>query len=110
MNLVVAVYSAILFFVLSPGVLLRLPKNGSKFVVAGVHSLVFAVILYFTAHFVWRMSLRMEGFKEGGRSRGSGSRNRGSTTAGVNNNALSSSERTRISVSGAATTTNAAAR
>jgi hypothetical protein len=65
MNLVVAIYSAILFFVLSPGVFLRLPSNGSKLVVAGVHALVFAVVLYFTAHFVWRMSLRMEGFKEG---------------------------------------------
>uniref|UniRef100_A0A6C0L848 Uncharacterized protein n=1 Tax=viral metagenome TaxID=1070528 RepID=A0A6C0L848_9ZZZZ len=59
MNLVVAIYSAILFFVLSPGVLLRLPSNGSKFMVAGVHSLVFAVVLYFTAGFVWRMSMTM---------------------------------------------------
>ena len=59
MNLVVAIYSAILFFVLSPGVLLRLPSNGSKFMVAGVHALVFALVLYFTAGFVWRMSMTM---------------------------------------------------
>lgn len=59
MNLIVAIYSAILFFVLSPGVLLRLPSNGSKFTVAGVHSIVFAVILYFTAGFVWRMSMSL---------------------------------------------------
>ena len=56
MNLIVAIYSAILFFVLSPGVLLRLPSNGSKMTVAGVHAVVFAGILYFTAGFVWRWS------------------------------------------------------
>jgi hypothetical protein len=56
MNLAVAIYSAILFFVLSPNVLLRLPSNGSKLVVAGVHAVVFAAILYFTAGYVWRFS------------------------------------------------------
>jgi len=72
MNLVVAIYSAILFFVLSPGVLLRLPSNGSKMTVAAVHAVVFAAVLYFTAGFVWRMSMSMgmpmrarrEGFEE----------------------------------------------
>ena len=73
MNLAVAIYSAILFFILSPGVLLRLPSGGSKLVVAGVHAIVFAVILYFTAGYVWRFSasmnshhvVRKEGFREG---------------------------------------------
>jgi hypothetical protein len=65
MNLIVAIYSAILFFVLSPGVLLRLPPNGSKLTVAGVHALVFAVVLYFTAGFVWRFSMSMSLGKEG---------------------------------------------
>uniref|UniRef100_A0A6C0JNI9 Uncharacterized protein n=1 Tax=viral metagenome TaxID=1070528 RepID=A0A6C0JNI9_9ZZZZ len=69
MNLAVAIYSAILFFLLSPGVLLRLPSNGSKLTVAGVHALVFAGVLYFTAGFVWRLSLslpflRREGMKK----------------------------------------------
>jgi hypothetical protein len=59
MNLVVAIYSAILFFVLSPGVLLRLPPNGSKMTVAAVHAVVFAAVLYFTCGFVWRMSMTM---------------------------------------------------
>ena len=72
MNLAVAIFSAILFFILSPGVLLRLPSNGSKLTVAGVHAVVFAVILYFTAGFVWRWShslsmpvMHREGMKEG---------------------------------------------
>ena len=66
MNLVISIYSAILFFVLSPGVLLRLPSNGSKFTVACVHAIVFAVVLYFTAGFVWRMSMSLgkEGMDE----------------------------------------------
>jgi hypothetical protein len=72
MNLTVAIYSAILFFVLSPGVLLRLPSNGSKMTVAGVHAIVFAAVLYFTAGFVWRLSMnfsapmmhRKEGFED----------------------------------------------
>ena len=57
MNLTVAIYSAILFFVLSPGVLLRLPSNGSKITVAVVHAIIFAIVLYFTAGFVWRWSI-----------------------------------------------------
>jgi len=71
MNLAVALYAAILFFILSPNVLLRLPPNGSKFTVAFVHALVFGVLLYFTAGFVWRMSMTLsmpsmkkEGFEE----------------------------------------------
>ena len=59
MNWAIAVYSAILFFVLSPGVLLRLPSNGSKLTVAGVHAVVFGLLLYFTAGFVWRASLSL---------------------------------------------------
>ena len=38
------VFSALLFFVLTPGILLRLPSNGSKYVVASVHALVFGTI------------------------------------------------------------------
>lgn len=52
MNLAVAIYSAVLFFILSPGVLLRLPSNGSKFMVAAVHALVFGILLYITSGFV----------------------------------------------------------
>lgn len=64
MNIITALFSAILFFILSPNVLLRLPKNGSKFTVAAVHAVVFGFILYFVQGFVHRMSLRIEGFSD----------------------------------------------
>ena len=35
--------TALLFFLLTPGVLLSLPPGGSKLVVAATHALVFAV-------------------------------------------------------------------
>jgi len=65
MSLVCSLYVAILFFVLTPGILLRLPKNGGKFTVAAVHALVFGLVLYFTHRFVWRLSSSLEGFQEG---------------------------------------------
>ena len=37
----------ILFFLLSPGILVRLPPGGDKYSVALVHSLVFGLILWF---------------------------------------------------------------
>ena len=57
MNITVALYSAILFFILSPNVLLRLPSNGSKFIVSAVHAAIFGVIIYFTQHYVWKLSV-----------------------------------------------------
>ena len=44
MYLYIFIFSVLLFFVLTPGVLLRLPPNGSKYVVALVHGLVFALL------------------------------------------------------------------
>ena len=48
MNIIVAVYSAILFFILTPNIVVRFPSNGSKMTVAMVHATVFGIILYFT--------------------------------------------------------------
>lgn len=63
MSLIVSLYSAILFFVLVPGILLTLPKKGSKFVVAGVHALVFALVFHFTHKLVWRLGASLEGLE-----------------------------------------------
>lgn len=59
MNVVVALYCALLFFVLVPGVLLRLPPNCGKMTCAAFHALVFGVVIYFTQHAVWRWSTTM---------------------------------------------------
>jgi len=66
MSLLVILFSAVLFFVLTPGIVLRLPKNGDKFTVAGVHAVVFALIFGLTHKFVWRLGskLRLEGFED----------------------------------------------
>ena len=59
MNIIVALYSAVLFFLLSPNVILRLPSNGSKMTVAMVHAAIFGIILYFTQKMVWQFSTQM---------------------------------------------------
>ena len=59
MSFVVALYAAILFFILSPNVLLRLPKKGSVRVVAAVHAVVFGLVLFFTCRFVWQITMML---------------------------------------------------
>jgi hypothetical protein len=59
MNWAVTFYAAILFFVLTPSILVRLPPNGSKFTVAAFHALVFALVFHFTHKMVWQMSMGM---------------------------------------------------
>jgi len=63
MSLLVSLYAAILFFILVPGVLLRLPPKGGKFTVAAVHALVFGLIYHFTHKLVWRAGVSLEGFE-----------------------------------------------
>ena len=70
MKWLMTLYTAVLFFVLSPGILLSLPPKGSKFVVAMVHAVVFAAVFHFTHKLVWkatggvaRMPMPVEGFK-----------------------------------------------
>ena len=58
-NWVMLGYVAVLFFLLTPSVLLRLPPKGGKYVVAFVHALVFAAVFHFTHKFVWNMSNMM---------------------------------------------------
>ena len=41
-----SLYLALLFVVLTPGVVLSLPPGGSKLVVAATHGLVFAIVYH----------------------------------------------------------------
>ena len=64
----VTVYVALLFFVLTPGILITLPPKGSKFVVGAVHALIFAFIFHLTHKLVWSVTSG-EGFKEGAKAK-----------------------------------------
>jgi hypothetical protein len=48
MNFYASLYLALLFFVLTPGILLSIPPGGSKMVVALTHAVVFAIVYHFT--------------------------------------------------------------
>ena len=54
-------FVAALFFVLTPGVLVKLPPGGNKYTVAAVHALVFAVV-YSLVHKAVLHYLYPEGF------------------------------------------------
>ena len=58
-HLCILMFSAFLFYVLTPGILLTIPPKSSKKVVALVHALVFAIVWHFTHKIVWQAS---EGF------------------------------------------------
>ena len=57
MNLILFVYIFLLFVLLTPGILLSLPPKGSKWTVAIVHGLVFALIWCWTNKYVWELSV-----------------------------------------------------
>jgi hypothetical protein len=67
MNWIVAIYSAILFFILTPNILVRLPPKSGKYVVAATHALIFALVFHFTCKIIWMtsMSMGLHGFREG---------------------------------------------
>jgi hypothetical protein len=63
--MLVFLYMAALFAVMSPGVFVRFPKNCSKLVVAATHGAAFVVVFWLTHKFVIRLGRRMgyEGFQ-----------------------------------------------
>jgi hypothetical protein len=60
-SIVTVVLAFFLFFILSPGILLRVPRKGGKLVVAAVHAIVFSVI-YSIIHYFLLKSKIFEGF------------------------------------------------
>jgi hypothetical protein len=58
MNWLFLIFIALLFFVLTPGILLSLPPNGNKYTVAAVHAIVFSLVYHFT-HKMVKNFLRM---------------------------------------------------
>ena len=54
-SIALSIYSVILFFILTPGILVRLPVGGSKITSALTHAVIYGLVWYFTSHFVWQM-------------------------------------------------------
>lgn len=46
MKIITSLFAGLLFFLLTPNILLRLPKNGTKYTVAAVHAAVFTLAIY----------------------------------------------------------------
>ena len=61
MQLLMTLFVAALFYVLTPGILVTLPKGGSKMVVAATHAVVFAIVFGLVHKSVWAY-LYPEGF------------------------------------------------
>jgi hypothetical protein len=59
MNVWMTLYMAVLFFLLTPGVLVRLPPGGSKMAVAATHAVVFALVYHLTHKMVWHATMAM---------------------------------------------------
>ena len=59
-----SLYVAALFVALTPGVLLSLPKGGSRVTQAAVHGLVFALVFHLTYKMVWRTLSQLDGFED----------------------------------------------
>ena len=53
-HILMLIYIVVLFVVLTPGILLRLPPGGSKLTVAVVHGIVFALVTHFSYKTVQR--------------------------------------------------------
>ena len=64
MNITMTLFTTLLFVLLTPGMLLRIPPGGSKLTVALVHGLIFALLYHFTHKMVWRALY--EGFQAAG--------------------------------------------
>jgi hypothetical protein len=65
MSWIFSLYVAVLFFILTPAILVRLPPKAGKFTVAAFHAVVFALVLHFTGKIVLNFSRSLEGFEEG---------------------------------------------
>lgn len=53
-SIATSVFAVILFILLSPNVLLRLPSNGSKMTVVIVHALIFGTVFYLSHGMVYQ--------------------------------------------------------
>jgi hypothetical protein len=55
MDMIMFLYSAILFFILTPGILVTIPPGGTPTMVASVHAVVFGIIMSFAHPYLMKM-------------------------------------------------------
>jgi hypothetical protein len=63
MQVYMTLFVAALFFVLTPGIIVKLPPGGNKYIVAAVHALVFAIV-YTLVYKTVKNFLYPEGFDD----------------------------------------------
>ena len=56
LNLCMFLFNILLFFVLTPGILLTIPSKSSKTTVTLVHAVIFALVLHLTNKLVWNVT------------------------------------------------------
>ena len=62
---IILIIEFVLFIILTPGILVRLPRKGSKFTVAIIHGILFASIIYIIHWYLVSNFTNLESFKEG---------------------------------------------
>lgn len=62
-NLFMFFYVVVLFYLLTPGILVTIPARSSKMVVAATHAFVFALVYKFTHRMAAKLSMSFEGFQ-----------------------------------------------
>jgi hypothetical protein len=62
-NLLMSLVIAVLFFVLTPGVLVSLPNGKGKFVVAATHAVIFGLVFHFTHKALMNFTQQYERFE-----------------------------------------------
>lgn len=62
-HLLMTAFTALLFVVLTPGIVVTLPPKGSPLIVAVTHGVLFAVVYGIIHKAVWHMMKKSEGFE-----------------------------------------------
>lgn len=55
MDMIMFLYSAVLFFLLTPGILITIPPGGKQRMVAAVHAGVFGLVMSFAHPYLMKM-------------------------------------------------------
>ena len=56
---IISVFCVILFYFLTPGILVSLPKGAGKKTVAAVHALIFGILFFFFHRIVWKTTTKL---------------------------------------------------